>query len=238
VDQERLAQAFVELAETLVDDFDVHDVLRVLAATGAALLGTAAAGLLLADEHGRLQVAAASAESAGLLDLFQLQVHEGPCLECFRSGQTVIADAAAVHARWPRFGEAVAARGYGGVLAMPMRLRGEVIGTLNLFAGDADSRPLAESSVAVAQAMADVATIAILQHRLSRNRELVNAQLQGALRSRVVIEQAKGALAERSGIDPDEAFTRLRARARSSRRTLVDVAREVLAQTGDGASPP
>ena len=237
MDIQKLAGTFVELADTLVDDFDVVDVLYTLTSRCVDLLGSAAAGLLLVDEHGELRIAVASNEQARHLELLQVQGEEGPCLECFHTGQPVSAgDLAGAGDRWPRVAAAAAAEGYASVLALPMRLRGQVIGALNLF-GDSDSSPIPERDVPVAQALADVATIAILQDRMARTRGLLAEQLQVALDSRVTIEQAKGALAARLGVDPTEAFDMLRAHARNNRLKLTDVAAGVVQSNPPGGWP-
>lgn len=194
------------------------------------LLAASAAGVLLADPRGELRVAAASSEEAGLLELFQLQNEEGPCLECFRTGRAVTAtDLAGPAPRWPRFAEAAAGAGFATVEALPMRLRDQVIGALNLFrAGPARFGP---ADLRIGQALADVATIGLLHVRNVRRRETVAEQLQAALNSRVMIEQAKGKLAERLSIDMDRAFVMLRDYARNSNQHLTDVARDLV----DGA---
>jgi GAF domain-containing protein len=238
VDAGKLAEAFVEIADTLVDDFDVHDLLHVLSRRCVDLLGVAEAGLLLADERGLLRVAVASSERARLMDLFQIQNDEGPCLDCYRSGEAVVGEHLTdTDPRWPRFAGAAVAEGFGSVLALPLRLRGQVIGALNLFA-DAERPPIAESTVPIAQSMADVATIVILQDRLARNRELLAEQLQIALNSRVMIEQAKGVIAARHDVGMEEAFERLRTQARRSRRRLVDVAEEMVRGSDTGRPSP
>ena len=228
MDNEQLAKVFVSVADTLVDDFDVVDLLYNLVIRSVDLFGATSAGLLLADEAGTLRVASASSEGARLLELFQIQHQEGPCLDCFRSGQPVqTARLDTEMTRWPTFAAAATDQGFVGVLALPMRLRGRVIGALNLLS-EHSAPPIAPEEIPLAQALADVATIAIVQDRLARSRELLAEQLQVALNSRVVIEQAKGALATRLEIDHDEAFALIRARARSNRRRLVDVADEVI----------
>jgi GAF domain-containing protein len=233
VDSEKLAQTFVELADSLVDDFDVLDLLNVLVERCLDLLGVAAAGLLFADGQDQLRLAVSSSESARLLELYQLQNHEGPCLDSYRSGLPVsAASMEEAHSRWPRFAAAAAGEGFVGVLALPLRWRGQVIGALNLF--DAKDGILADPAVAlVAQSMADVATIAILQARIGNEREILNEQLQSALTSRVVIEQAKGVLAARLEIEMEEAFGALRKRSRDHRRRLVEVAEEVVNARSD-----
>lgn len=235
MDANELARTFVDLTDTLVDDFDVPDLLYTLATGCVKLLDdVAATGLVLADRDGRLQVAASSTGAAKFLELFQLQADEGPCVDCYRSGEQVVVERLEeARTRWPRFPSAAIDQGYVSVSAVPLRLRGEVIGALNLF-GDRQTSPVAKH-VPIAQAMADVATIAILQHRLAHERGLLAKQLQRALDSRVVIEQAKGVLAARLDRDPDDVFELLRSRARSTRRRLTDVADEVLqgGWTGD-----
>src|SRR6266704_4414534 len=191
-----------------------------------------AAGLLLADPRGELRVVAASSEAARLLELFQLQNDQGPCLDCFRTGRPVAAaDLAAAAPRWPRFAPAARRAGFAAVQALPMRLREQVIGALNLFR--ADPGAFAPASVRVGQALADVATIGLLHERGMRHSDILNEQLQTALNSRVLIEQAKGKLAERLGVDMDQAFALLRDRARAGNRRLSDLARAFI----DGTEP-
>ena len=239
MDTEKLAQTFVSLADTLVDDFDVLDLLHVLTTRCAELLDAAAAGLMLADSDGQLRVTVASSENARLLDVFQIQSDEGPCLDCYRSGEPVRAQSLGdTGTRWPRFASAAVEQGFTAVVALPLRLRGEVIGALNLF-GDSGGVAITEQEIPIAQAMADAATIAILQDRLARDRTLLTDQLQIALNSRIAIEQAKGALSNRLDIGTDEAFTLLRNRARSDRRRLVEVAAEVMREgVGDEWTAP
>ena len=225
---EKLAETFVELADSLVDDFDAFDLLNVLVERCVDLLGVAAAGLMFADGQEQLRLAVSSSESARLMDLYQLQNDEGPCLECYRSGQPVVAvPLQEEQDRWPSFAPAAAREGFVGVLALPLRLRGRVIGALNLF--DAQDGTLSDPEIRpVAQAMADVATIAILQERIGQERDVLNQQLQTALTSRVVIEQAKGVLATHLEIEMEEAFELMRKRSRDERRRLVEVAEEVV----------
>jgi GAF domain-containing protein len=231
---EKLAQTFVDLADSLVDDFDALDLLNLLVERCVDVLGVAAAGLLFADGQEQLRVAASSSERARLLDLYQVQNDEGPCLECYRSGRPVSTDLGeGAKRRWPAFTPAATSEGFVGVLALPLRLRGRVIGALNLF--DAQDGLLSDPALLpVAQAMADVSTITILQERLGKEQDLLNEQLQTALTSRVVIEQAKGVLATRLDIEMDDAFDRMRKHSRDERRRLVEVAEEVVnARSGD-----
>jgi len=232
MDGELLSATFVELTDTLVAGFDVIDFLHVLTNRSVQLLDVSAAGLLLADPRGELRVVAASSEAARLLELFQLQNDQGPCLDCFRTGRAVqAADLAAAERRWPRFVPAARAAGFGAVQALPMRLREQVIGALNLFR--AGPGTLAPGDIRVGQALADVATISLLHERSMRHSDTLNEQLQTALNSRVIIEQAKGKLAERLGVDTDQAFSLLRDRARTSNRRLSDLARAFV----DGTEP-
>ncbi|MGW0916363.1 GAF and ANTAR domain-containing protein [Streptomyces sp. NPDC002784] len=227
MDQKLLAKTFVELADNLVADFDLIDFLRLLTDRCVGMLDVSAAGVLLADRDGKLRVMAASDEQVRLLELFQLQNDEGPCLECFRTGAAVIVpDLGAATVRWPRFAVAAQRSGFGAVQALPMRLRDEVVGALNLFR--AHSGPFDPAAAPVAQALADVATISVLQQRTTERSTVLNEQLQTALNSRVLIEQAKGKLAERQGIDMEQAFTALRGYARAHNRRLADVARVLI----------
>ena len=223
MDGEVLSATFVELADTLVADFDVIDFLHVLTDRSVQLLDVSAAGLLLADPRGELRVVAASSEAARLLELFQIQSDQGPCLDCFRTGQPIDAeDLAASAQRWPRFAPAAQQAGFAAVQALPMRLRDQVIGALNLFRASPGAFPPADKRVG--QALADVATISLLHERSMRHSDTLNEQLQTALNSRVIIEQAKGKLAERLGLDMDQAFTLLRDFARNRNRRLSDLA--------------
>ncbi|MFI6473147.1 GAF and ANTAR domain-containing protein [Streptomyces sp. NPDC050516] len=219
-----LAKTFVELADNLVADFDLIDFLRLLTDRCVGMLGASAAGVLLADRDGELRVMAASDEQVRLLELFQLQNDEGPCLDCYRTGTPVtVPDLRTETDRWPRFTTQAGLHGFRAVQALPMRLRDEVVGALNLF--HADPGPFDPGSASVAQALADVATISLLQQRSTHRSTVLNEQLQTALNSRVLIEQAKGKLAERHGIDMEQAFTALRGYARAHNRRLSDVAR-------------
>jgi GAF domain-containing protein len=231
-----LSETFVELTDTMVADFDVIDFLHVLTSRSVELLDVSAAGLLLADPRGELRVVAASSEAARLLELFQLQNDQGPCLDCFRSGQPVAAADLGADQRWPRFAAAAGQAGFRAVQALPMRLRDQVIGALNLFRDTAGA--FDAEAVHVGQALADVATISLLHDRSMRRSDTLNEQLQAALNSRVIIEQAKGKLAERLGVDMDQAFALLRDRARASNRRLSDLARAFIDGTEPLTTPP
>src|ERR1700729_4186909 len=223
MDGQLLSDTFVELTDTMVADFDVIDFLHVLTDRSVQLLDVSAAGLLLADPRGELRVVAASSEAARLLELFQIQSAQGPCLDCFRAGQPVAAaDLAGAARRWPRFVPAARQAGFAAVQALPMRLRDQVIGALNLFRAAPGAFDPAD--VRVGQALADVATISLLHERGMRHSDTLNEQLQTALNSRVIIEQAKGKVAERLGLDMDRAFSVLRDHARNRNRRLSDLA--------------
>ncbi len=232
MDGQLLSDTFVELTDTMVADFDVIDFLHVLTDRSVQLLDVSAAGLLLADQRGELRVVAASSEAARLLELFQLQSDQGPCLDCFRSGLPVTAgDLAAEAARWPQFAPTARQAGFAAVQALPMRLRDQVIGALNLFRATPGTFDPAD--VRVGQAMADVATISLLHERSMRRSDTLNEQLQTALNSRVIIEQAKGKLAERLGLDMSQAFSLLRDHARARNLRLSDLAQAFV----DGSEP-
>jgi transcriptional regulator with GAF, ATPase, and Fis domain len=222
----QIADVFVEMADTLVDDFDMIDFLQLLTERCVQLLGVSAAGLLLADGQGTLQVVAASSERTRLLELFQLQTNQGPCVECFRSGQPVSVTDLSATQQWPAFSIAAAEVGFAAVHALPMRLRSEIVGALNFF--EAASSSLDPEQIRVGQALADIATIGLLQHRAIRERDALTTQLQSALNSRVLIEQAKGVLAERLRLDMGAAFTTLRGEARKRNMRLSALAQAVV----------
>ncbi len=225
-----LARTLVELADTLVADFDVVELLTLLADRCVDVLEVGAAGLMLAGPDGELRVMASSSEAMRVLELFELQSKEGPCLDCYRSGRPVMdLDLAMVTSRWPRFAAETVAAGFRSVQALPLRWRGSVIGALNLF--QVGPGEMSGADVEAAQALADVATIAILQHRASLDAQVVNQQLQHALNSRVVIEQAKGMVAEREGLNMEQAFSALRTHARNHNLRLVAVAEAVISGT-------
>jgi GAF domain-containing protein len=222
-----LADTFVLLADTLVDDYDVVDLLQRLVDACVSLLGSTAAGLLLVDQRGGLAVVASSSEETRLLEVFQLQNNQGPCLDCVRSGRAVVSgDLQLEAARWPLFVPAVSDAGFRSVVAVPMRLRTETIGGLNLFYSQPQELPPADQRIA--QALADVATIGVLQQRLTHRSAVLAEQLQQALNSRVTIEQAKGMLAERDTLSMDSAFARIRRYARDHNLKLTDTALAVI----------
>lgn len=225
--QPLLADVFIELADTLVDDFDVLEFMHTLTERCVQLLDVSAAGLLLTDGQGALQVVAASSERTRLLELFQLQTDQGPCLDCFRTAAPVsVADLSIETHRWPRFTAAAADAGFAAVHAIPMRLRTDVIGALNLFNTQAGA--LDVEKLRIARALADIATVGLLQQRAIRSRDVLTEQLQTALNSRVLIEQAKGLLAERLAVSVADAFDVLRGTARSRNRRLVDFAQAII----------
>lgn len=228
--ERQIVDAFVALADTLVDDFDVLEMLQTLVDQSVGLLDADAAGLLLTDERGGLRVMASSSEQTRLLELFQLQNNEGPCLDCFSSGrQVLIPDLRAEIARWPQFAPEAERQGFVSIHALPLRLRRETIGAMNLF--HRDPGPLSDEDLRLGQSLADVATISILQERALRRTESLSEQLQSALNSRVIIEQAKGVLAEKGATDMDAAFALLRGYARSHNLRLGEAARGVVEGT-------
>jgi GAF domain-containing protein len=225
---ELLTRTFADLADTLVDDFDVVDLLTLLTDRCVETFGVSDAGLVLAAPAGsELRVMASSSATMRDLEIYELQAREGPCLDCYRSGEAVVnVDLQASETRWPHFTPVALEAGFRTVSAQPMRLRGAIIGALTLFRDSADV--LSDDDLLGARAFADVATIAILQHQAVVDAQLVNAQLNHALSSRVLIEQAKGMLAERGSVDVNDAFDLLRAYARRHNRKLRDVAQDFL----------
>ena len=221
----RVAEVFVEFADTLVEEFDLIEFLQMVTTRASELVGSAAAGLLLADPHGKLQFMAASDERAELLELFQVQAVEGPCQDCYVTGSPVVnADLRTASDRWPNFAPRAVAGGFRSVHAFPMRLRQDVIGALNLFGTDVGG--MQPDDIRTVQALADVATIGLLQERAVRRGEVLSEQLRGALDSRIVIEQAKGAIAQMHGCSVDEAFDLLRGYARNNHLGLSAFARD------------
>jgi transcriptional regulator with GAF, ATPase, and Fis domain len=228
--QKRLVQVFVELADTLVDRFDVVDFLQGLTERCVELVDTDAAGLVLDDQRGKLQVVAYTHESARLLELFELQQDEGPCLECFATGRPIAnTDLEEASSRWPLFARAARELGFATSHAVPLRLRQQVIGALNLFT--VRRHRLDDDQLAVAQGLADIATIGLLHERAIHDQVVLSQQLQTALHSRVLIEQAKGVLSARAETSVAEAFRLMRTHARRTGRPLTAVADAVIAGT-------
>jgi GAF domain-containing protein len=236
-----LVRTLVELADTLVAEFDVVELLTVVSDRCVDVLDVAAAGIMLVAADGDLRVMASSSEAMRVLELFEIQSQEGPCLDCFRTGQPVVnQDLATANGRWPHFAPEALNGGFHSVHALPMRLRGTIIGALNLF--HLEPGIMRQADVDAAQAFADMATIAILQHRAALEAQLVNEQLDHALNTRIVIEQAKGMIAEREGVTLEVAFSALRNYARNHNLRLAEVAGTVIAGTLSAAlvdrSPP
>jgi GAF domain-containing protein len=227
-----VVRALVEMAETLVDDYDVVDLLTGLADRCVSLLGVSAAGVMLASPAGGLGLVASSSEAMRLLELFELQAQEGPCLDAFRTGERVEQEnLVAGSGRWPSFAAAAMEAGFRSALALPLRLREVTIGALNLLS--TTGTPMAEADIIVARAFADLAALSIIQHQAAADAQLLNEQLSGALTSRVVIEQAKGVISERASVDLAEAFSRLRAYARNRNLRLTEVAQAAIDGTLD-----
>lgn len=223
----KLTAAFIDVADTMVADYDMIELGHRVCRHCVEFLEADAAGLLLADGRGRLGVLASSNEQARLVELFQLQAEgDGPCLECFVTGRPVTAvDLSAFGGQWPGFVDEALRQGYQSVHALPMLLRDYTIGTLNLFR--TSTIPIEATDLALGQALADIATIAILQGRALSHSETVIEQLQGALNSRVIIERAKGVLANLGRVHVDEAFRILRGYARAHNLLLAELARTV-----------
>lgn len=216
--ESRLNAAFVMVADTLTDDYDVVELLHTLVTECTEIVDAQAGGLMLLDAVGDLQVVASTTESAELVEVLQIAAGVGPCLDCFATGEQVSVPDVAASERWPAFREEALRRGFHSAHAIPMRLRGDTIGTMNLFGESVGA--LSERDAAAAQALADVATIGIVQQRISAHAQIVAEQLQRALDSRVLIEQAKGAIAQVSGTSMDESFAVLRRYARDHNLTL------------------
>jgi GAF domain-containing protein len=234
--QALLVRALVELVDTLVGDFDVVELLTLLAHRCVELLDVGAAGFMLGGPDGHLWVVASSSEAMLLRELFELQSEEGPGADCYLCGQHVVnQDLAMANRRWPRFAAQAVASGFRSVHALPMRLRSRVIGALSLFHFELGEMP--EADVRAAQALADVATIAVLQHRATFEAQFVNQQCQHVLNSRIVVEQARGMVAEREGLDMEQAFAALRQHARNHNLGLVLLAEDVIRGSAAVSTP-
>ena len=222
-----LVNTFVDLADTLVADFDVIELLSKVTDGCVEVLNVDAAGLMLISPDGDLRVMASSSDVMRILELFEIQANEGPCLDCYRTGEPVInQDLSASEQRWPKFTVEALKAGFHSVDALPMRLRGTIIGALNLF--HMSPGKMADADVAAAQAFADVATIGVLGHRAAIEGRMIKDQLNVALNSRIILEQAKGVLAERENLDMDASFSRLRTYARENNLRLIDVAQDII----------
>ena len=226
----RLLQTFANLADTLVDGYDVVDLLQLLVDSCAELLDTTAAAILLADGAGELDVVASTSEASHLVEVIQLSAEAGPCVECFRTGEVVeVPDITASPPEWIRFRDRAVELGFESVHALPMRLRDNTIGTLNLLRDRTGT--LEEEDRIAARAFADVATIGILHERSMRETTVLAEQLQGALSSRVIIEQAKGVVAYMNGVSIEEAFALIRRYARSHQLGISKVAAAIVDRT-------
>jgi GAF domain-containing protein len=230
--EELLIRSLVEMADTLVDDYDVIDLLTSLTDRCVNLLGASAAGVMLRSPAGDLRLVASSSEAMRVLEIFELQAQEGPCLDAYRTGERVAHENLTTRSgRWPLFASAALEAGFQSVFALPLRLRDITVGALNLFR--VEETPMDERDVIVAQAFADLASISVLQHQAATESQRLNEQLSGALNSRVVIEQAKGVISERAGLDLAEAFSRLRRYARRHNLRLTEVAQAAVDGTLD-----
>jgi GAF domain-containing protein len=227
--ERRFLATFAKLADTLVADYDVVDLLQMLVDSCRDLLGATAAGILLADEAGELEVVASTSESSRLVEMMQLGAEAGPCIESYFTGQPVtVTDIHASPPEWGRFRESALEQGFGAVYALPLRLREKTIGTLNLF--QQATGPMNDDDVTAARAFADVATIGILHERSLRESSTVQAQLQNALNSRILIEQAKGVIAHQHTVSVDDAFAVLRGYARNHQRGIAEVAADIVSR--------
>ena len=225
-----LTKTLVQMTDSLVGDFDLVDLLTLVSDRCVEILDVSAAGLMLASAGGELRRVASSSEAMRVMEVFEEESDEGPCPDCYRTGKPVInVDLTEANGRWARFAPRALAVGFRSVHALPMRVRDTTIGALNLFR--ADEGRLDDADVIVAQALADVATVSIVTHRTAADAQALSEQLQGALHSRIVIEQAKGVIAEALGVDMEIAFAHLRSHARGGNLKLTDVAMAVRDKT-------
>ncbi len=222
-----MVATLVELADNLVDNYDIIDILTLLSNRCVETVDVSSAGVMLCLPGGELQFVAASSESMQLLELFQIQANEGPCVDCYNDGVAIVnRELVDPDDLWPNFTPRALGQGFRSVHCLPMRLRGRTIGALNLF--HSQIGPLSENDIMVAQGLADVATIAILQHQSVLGARLLNDQLSFALNSRIVIEQAKGMVAQFAGSDMEDSFLRLRNHARNHNLKLTELAGRIV----------
>ncbi|MFJ4220074.1 GAF and ANTAR domain-containing protein [Curtobacterium luteum] len=225
--EQRLIDAFVDATDTLVADYDVVELLQTLVDNAVAIFDVDAAGIILANDRGELEVVVSTSERTSLLSILQLETGEGPCIQAYEDGVVVAASSRAeMEQRWPTFAVAAEHAGFEAVHSVPLRIRTAALGSMNLFR--ATEGALNERDAAAAQALTDVATISILQQRTADSAARVERQLQQALDSRIVIEQAKGFIAHTLGVDMDTAFAVLRGHARSHQQLLAETARAIV----------
>lgn len=225
-----LSRTFVAVADSLVDTYDLIDLLQKLVDNAIELFDATAAGITLGPDDEHLEVIVSTSEESRLIELMQVRVGEGRCVEAVTTRKPVSAvDLAEIRRRWPAFAEQVAMSSYASVHAIPLRLRGQTIGSFNLFCDREGA--LDDADAVAAQALADVATISILQERTIRDADIVRQQLQRALDSRVAIEQAKGVIANTHALDMESAYRLIRHHARSTQTSLADVAQGIIAGT-------
>ncbi len=226
----QISEAFVTLTDTLTTDFDVVDLLHTLVEECTKILDTDQGGLMLVDSSGELQLMTSTSEEADFVEVMQLNASSGPCIECFTTGKAVsVADISAGGSRWPEFQKAAIQGGFKSAHATPMRLRGQVIGTMNLFSTTLGQ--LNERDIALAQALTDVATIALLQERIVSDARVVPDQLHRALDTRILIEQAKGMISHTFAIPMDSAFDVIRTYARNNGLAIRTVAERISQRT-------
>jgi GAF domain-containing protein len=232
--EQAVSDTLIHLADTLVDDFDLLDYLDVLLTHSSRVLGATAGGVMLADRDGELQVLASSDERTRLMELYELQRREGPCVEAHLRAQAVVEEDLTTSSRWPAFTPRALEAGFRAAFAYPLRLRGECIGALNLFRDEPG--PIPATDHRVAQALAHMAAIGIVNQRALSRAHVVVEELQTALNSRVVLEQAKGIVAERTGADMGEAYQLVRWYARNHNLTIRSVAASIVTRELDVAA--
>ena len=227
MNRDGLARAFIALADTLVTDFEVVELARQIVRDAMALLPVDEAAIIVPDDDGGLQVLVSDSDRSDLLEMLQIDRHGGPCLQCFRSGEPVVVDDLRDDLQqWPGFGAVAIAHGYLAIHALPLRLHSDHVGVLTLLRFEAGR--MTTNDYAIGQALADIAAVGIANRRIALRSSVRALQLQSALKSRTLIEQAKGVLAERGNVGIDQAFDLLRAHARRTNGRLTDIARAIV----------
>ena len=226
----RTSETFADLAEVLVSDYDLADLLHRLADSCVAVCDAAGAGIVVADQYGQLCDMAYSSEDIRRLERFQLLNDEGPCVECYRTGRLVEEPELASMRRWPRFSAEAASIGIESARALPLRLHGRTVGALNLFHSEPGHSPV--SVLRAAQALADLAVVGIvLSNSGSSMHSTAESKIRTALQERSDVERAKGFLAENGGLPMDDAFERMRAYAEGRGLGLTSVARDLISRS-------
>ncbi|MGW7412317.1 GAF and ANTAR domain-containing protein [Streptomyces sp. NPDC054863] len=231
--EQHIAKAFVSLADSFAEDVDPTVLLDRLAAHCVALTSTDAAGIMMIDARGSLRTMAVSDSRAALLELFQMQSGQGPCIDAWHEQHRLdVPDLATQESRWPDFVPLARELGFRGAYALPMKVNGQGVGALNLLREDPGT--LTDTELALAQALADVACVAVVRWQADPARPHdVLTQVQAAVSVKATIETAKGLLAAAGGIGVQEADAALHRYSRLHGMSPSDAAQQLVRRTLD-----